>query len=89
MPAHDPNIALPALVGRPALAPVDAFFQEHRRCGDLDGGVEDGRVWIACDCGADIKDGTPSGLSAATGVIMQSASLLSLLRLPTISSVSR
>ncbi len=54
MPARDPNIALPALVGRPALAPVDAFFQEHRRCGDLDGGVEDGRVWIACDCGADI-----------------------------------
>jgi len=28
------------------------------------------------------KDGTTSGLSAATGVITQSASLLSLLRLP-------
>ena len=44
VPARDPNIVLPALVGRPALALVVAFFQEHRRCGDLDGGVEDGRV---------------------------------------------
>jgi len=36
------------------LAALDAFLQEHRRCGDLDGGLEDGRVWMACDCGADI-----------------------------------
>jgi len=26
------------------LAALDAFLQEHRRCGDLDGGVESGRV---------------------------------------------
>jgi hypothetical protein len=26
------------------LAALDAFLQEHRRCGDLDGGVEDERV---------------------------------------------
>jgi hypothetical protein len=29
-----------------------AFFQEHRRCGDLDGGVEGDRVWMTCTCGA-------------------------------------
>lgn len=31
---------------------LDAFFQEHRRCGVLDGGVDEGRVRMACDCGA-------------------------------------
>ena len=36
------------------LAALDAFVQEHRRCGDLNGGVERGRVWMACDSGADI-----------------------------------
>ena len=37
------------------LAALDAFMQEqHRRCGDLDGGVEGERVWMACDCGAGI-----------------------------------
>lgn len=36
------------------LAALDAFLQEHRRCGDLDGGVDGERVWMACDCGADI-----------------------------------
>ena len=36
------------------LAALDAFLQEHGRCGALDGGVEGGRVWMACDCGADI-----------------------------------
>jgi hypothetical protein len=32
-----------------------AFFQEHRRCGDPDGGVEDDRVWMTCTCGAAIN----------------------------------
>jgi hypothetical protein len=36
------------------LAALDAFLQEHRRCGDLDGGVEGERVWMTCDCGAAI-----------------------------------
>ena len=36
------------------LAALDAFLQEPRRCGDLDGGVEADHVWMACDCGADI-----------------------------------
>jgi hypothetical protein len=34
------------------LASLDAFLQEHRRCGDLDAGVEAAVVWMACDCGA-------------------------------------
>jgi hypothetical protein len=29
-----------------------AFYLEHRRCGELDGGVERGRVWMSCACGA-------------------------------------
>jgi hypothetical protein len=36
------------------LAALDAFLQEHRRCGELDGGVEDDRVWMACECGAGV-----------------------------------
>ena len=31
---------------------LDAFLQEHRRCGELDGGVDGARVWMACSCGA-------------------------------------
>lgn len=36
------------------LAALVAFVAEHRRCGELDGGVDDGRVWMTCDCGGDI-----------------------------------
>jgi hypothetical protein len=36
------------------LAALDALMQEHRRCGELDGGVDQERVWMACDCGAGI-----------------------------------
>ena len=36
------------------LAVLDAFMQEHRRCGELDGGVNGERAWMACDCGASI-----------------------------------
>jgi hypothetical protein len=32
-----------------------AFFQEHRYCGDLDGGVEGDRVWMTCTCGSVIS----------------------------------
>jgi hypothetical protein len=31
------------------LAPLDAFLQEHRRCGDLEGGVGADIVWMSCD----------------------------------------
>lgn len=34
------------------LADLDAFYTEHRRCGDLDAGVDWPMVWIACPCGA-------------------------------------
>jgi hypothetical protein len=28
-----------------------AFVAEHQRCGELDGGRDDGYVWIQCSCG--------------------------------------
>jgi hypothetical protein len=32
---------------------LDAFYQEHHRCGALDGDIEDGRVSMLCGkCGA-------------------------------------
>jgi hypothetical protein len=31
---------------------LDAFYQEHRRCGDRDGRVGGDRVWMTCSCGA-------------------------------------
>ena len=33
---------------------LDAFVQEHRLCGELDGGVDGERVWMGCDRGAGI-----------------------------------
>jgi hypothetical protein len=36
------------------LAALDAFLQEHRRCGDFFGGVEGERVWMSCECGAEL-----------------------------------
>jgi hypothetical protein len=34
------------------LADLDAFYTEHRRCGELDGGVDARTVWMTCYCGA-------------------------------------
>jgi hypothetical protein len=34
------------------LTELDAFFTDHRRCGDLDAGVDGPIVWIGCACGA-------------------------------------
>ena len=34
------------------LAELNAFFTEHRACGELDGGVEGDRIWVTCSCGA-------------------------------------
>ncbi len=32
-----------------------AFFEEHRRCGEMDGGAKEDRVWMACEsCGAQL-----------------------------------
>jgi len=38
------------------LLDFDAFFLEHRRCADLDGGASNERAWLACvACGARIE----------------------------------
>jgi hypothetical protein len=34
------------------LTDLDAFYTDHRLCGELDAGVDGEVVWIACDCGA-------------------------------------
>jgi hypothetical protein len=31
------------------LTELDAFFTDHRQCGELDAGVEGPIVWMACD----------------------------------------
>ena len=36
------------------LAALVAFVDEHQRCGELDGGRDNGCVWLACSCGAEI-----------------------------------
>ena len=46
--------------GRPSdmpelLAALDAFVQEHRRCGELDAGVQPDLVWMTCECGAELS----------------------------------
>jgi hypothetical protein len=44
------------------LAALDAFLQEHRKCGDLVSGVERQCVWMTCDCGATISKQLPDKL---------------------------
>jgi len=34
---------------------VYAFYLEHSRCGELETGVEDERVWMTCTCGTAIS----------------------------------
>ena len=34
---------------------IYAFYLEHRRCGELDGGVDGARVWMTCECGGAIR----------------------------------
>jgi hypothetical protein len=41
--------------GRTLFDALYAFYQEHRRCGELDTGVEVDRVWMTCTCGAAIN----------------------------------
>ena len=33
------------------LTKLDAFYLDHRRCGDLDAGVEGPVVWLDCHAG--------------------------------------
>jgi len=39
---------------RELLGALTAFFDEHQRCGELDGGRENGYIWLRCSCGAQI-----------------------------------
>jgi hypothetical protein len=41
------------------LAALVAFAAEHQRCGDLDGGVDNGYVWLQCSCGGLIMQEPP------------------------------
>lgn len=34
------------------LAGLTAFFVEHQYCGELDGGRDNGSIWLQCSCGA-------------------------------------
>jgi hypothetical protein len=36
------------------LADLDAFLNEHRRCGELCGGADEATIWLACACDAGI-----------------------------------
>ena len=51
---HKGSSIIPAGMRPPAPPEIAlcAFFEEHRRCGQLDGGVEDERLWMTCECGA-------------------------------------
>jgi len=53
---------------RELVAAIEAFVQEHRRCGELEGGIIKARVRMSCECGAvlnrSIFDGSnPCGAS--------------------------
>lgn len=47
---------------RELLAALTAFFDEHQRCGELDGGRDNGHIWLGCSCGARIAH--PAGASS-------------------------
>jgi hypothetical protein len=34
------------------LASLDAFLDEHRYCGELDGRADEEWIWMTCTCGA-------------------------------------
>jgi hypothetical protein len=36
-------------------AALEALILENEYCGELDGAVEDNRVWMTCPCGAAIN----------------------------------
>jgi hypothetical protein len=47
---------------------LDAFYLEHRRCGQLEGGVQGECVWMACEpCGAQLAQPILDEPQAETG----------------------
>jgi hypothetical protein len=48
----------------PELLAALAFLPEHRRCGELDSGVENAVVWMGCTCGAQlVRVHNPRGMA--------------------------
>src|SRR5713101_1646446 len=45
------------------LAALTAFFVEPQYCGELDGGRENGNIWLECSCGAHTSSRSPAGLT--------------------------
>jgi len=39
---------------RELLEALTAFLDEHQRCGELDGGRDNGYIWLRCSCGAQV-----------------------------------
>jgi hypothetical protein len=48
---HEPD---PGELSR-LLASLVAFLDEHRYCGEMDGGADDDWIWMTCTCGAVIS----------------------------------
>jgi hypothetical protein len=44
------------------LTELDAFSTEHRRCGELEAGVDGSVVWFDCACGARLTQASGRGL---------------------------
>ena len=42
------------------LTDLDAFYLDHRRCGELEAGIDGAVVWIACACGPRIARRDPA-----------------------------
>jgi hypothetical protein len=47
------------------LIELDAFYTEHRRCGELEAGDDGVVVWIACDCAAWLVERTRTTMPPA------------------------
>jgi hypothetical protein len=41
------------------LTDLDAFYTEHRACGDVDAGLDGLVIWFDCECGARIARRVP------------------------------
>ena len=62
-----------------------AFVAEHRRCGDLDGGRDDGYVWLQCSCGGLIMQPANDKPPRQTGRFLAGLTVPAQ-RLPTVAS---
>jgi len=48
------------------LTELDAFYLDHRRCGELEAGVDVAVVWMACECGAMLARHHPADVDGAS-----------------------